>query len=240
MRRLMIVTGFALALLTMCSAFLIHGDEPKTDRFEQKLLEIAKDYQQWGRVDDEARWAPYLCRLPKPAKAKFSESDDEASHGQKLYSLFAKDREAYVALTGDASNRDQATADSASDSRSDPPEAAAKASPLGQVVVKESWTAKPVAKPKLDAFGNPPTLDRDEQDRFSPYAERDGKWFKCDEKSALFIMFRVDPKTPGADEGWVYGTVSADGKKVTSVGLVKSCMKCHTEAPHGRLFGLDR
>jgi hypothetical protein len=51
-------------------------------------------------------------------------------------------------------------------------------------------------------------------------------------------MFKLDPKTPGTDEGWVYGTVTADGKTVTSAGRVASRMKCHQEAPHDRLFGL--
>ena len=57
-------------------------------------------------------------------------------------------------------------------------------------------------------------------------------------RSDLFIMFKLDPKTPQTDNGWVYGTVSADAKNVTSAGRVKSCMDCHTEAKHDRLFGL--
>jgi hypothetical protein len=51
-------------------------------------------------------------------------------------------------------------------------------------------------------------------------------------------MFKVDPKTKDTDNGWVYGTVTADGKKVTSSGKVESCMKCHQDAPHDRVFGL--
>ena len=35
----------------------------------------------------------------------------------------------------------------------------------------------------------------------------------------------------------MYGTVTADGKKVTSAGRVASCMKCH-ETKATRLFGL--
>ena len=52
-------------------------------------------------------------------------------------------------------------------------------------------------------------------------------------------MMKLDPKTPGADDGWVYGTVSADGKTVTSAGRVASCMKCHETRPT-RLFGLKQ
>lgn len=34
---------------------------PKSDAekpFEKELLQVAKNYKSWGRVDDEARWAP--------------------------------------------------------------------------------------------------------------------------------------------------------------------------------------
>ena len=40
-------------------------------------------------------------------------------------------------------------------------------------------------------------------------------------------MFKTAVDTPGTDQGWVYGTVSADGKRVTSVGRVKTCIQCH-------------
>ena len=41
------------------------------------------------------------------------------------------------------------------------------------------------------------------------------------------------------DSGWVYGTVSSDGQGVTSAGQVRTCMGCHEQAPHDRLFGID-
>jgi hypothetical protein len=53
-------------------------------------------------------------------------------------------------------------------------------------------------------------------------------------------MFKLDPSTPGTDRGWAYGTVTADGKQVTSAGRVESCMRCHRKAPHDRLFGLPK
>jgi hypothetical protein len=61
--------------------------------------------------------------------------------------------------------------------------------------------------------------------------------YHAKEKGPLFVMFKVGPRTPGTDEGWVYGTATADGKRVTSAGWVESCMKCRQEAPHDRLFG---
>ena len=50
-------------------------------------------------------------------------------------------------------------------------------------------------------------------------------------------MFQAADDAPDTDEGWVYGTVSSDGQTVTSAGRVASCMNCHQEAQHGRLFG---
>ena len=76
------------------------------------------------------------------------------------------------------------------------------------------------------------------RDHFEPYALKDGKLFHAEVKNALFIMYKAEPKTENTDAGWVYGTVSADGQTVTSAGRVQSCMQCHQDAPHGRLFGL--
>ncbi len=80
----------------------------------------------------------------------------------------------------------------------------------------------------------------EEEDRFNPFASKDGKLYRAGEKSTLFIMVKVSPGTPGTDDGWVYGTVTADGKQVTSAGMVQNCMACHQGAPHDRLFGLAR
>lgn len=214
------------------------ADSPKDDavvnvkQFHDRLLKIAEIYPVYGRVDDEARWAPELCRLPSPAKSQFSKSTDETTHGQKLYSLFARDRAAYL--------------------KSSVPGAA------GQVIVKESWVplelegkpkgpqylaprpraAKPIEPPRdLAPIGKLATFTY--QGIFDPFTEKAGKWYKADRRGELFIMMKLDPKTAGADDGWVYGTVSADGKKVTSAGRVASCMKCHDTRPT-RLFGLKR
>jgi hypothetical protein len=51
-------------------------------------------------------------------------------------------------------------------------------------------------------------------------------------------MMKLDPATPNTDAGWVYGTVTPDGKTVTSSGKVETCLKCHVEAPGDRLFGI--
>jgi hypothetical protein len=86
--------------------------------------------------------------------------------------------------------------------------------PVGQVLVKESWV--PLKH------------------------EGDNEKDKRLESGDLFVMFKLDPQTPGTDQGWVYGTVSADGKSVTSSGRVASCMKCHEDTRHDRMFGLPK
>ena len=96
----------------------------------------------------------------------------------------------------------------------------------GQVLVKESWTpVEQTAKDKAKAG---------RFDRASPL--KDGKRYVTGKQKELFIMAKLDPKTPGTDQGWIYGTVTPDGKTVTSAGLVQSCMKCHVKVKD-RLFG---
>lgn len=203
-------------LLASCSSAPVNPVDPG---HAARLLEIARDYRRYGRVDDLARWAPQLCEMPKPSVARFSASADPSTHGRKLYFLFAKDRRAYMV---DRERGDQ---------------------PVGQVLVKESWIPEELrdGSAGIDPEGR---VDSGEEDpgvrngRWLPYAERDGRRYHASTMAALFIMFKQDPASAGSDRGWIYGTVSADGKSVTSAGRVSSCMKCHEEAPRDRMFGL--
>ena len=191
--------------------------KPEADPpFHAELLRAASKYPTWGRVEDEVRFAPFYCREPDPVVARFSASPDADTHGRKLYFLFAKDREAYLRPLGPAAA-------------------------VGQVIVKEAWVPEQVAGMKpgdIDHENVVRTRVGDELDRFYPYATKGGKVFKASLRAGLFVMLKVDPKTPGTDDGWVYGTVTADGKTVTAAGKVESCMACHRDAPHDRLFGL--
>jgi hypothetical protein len=124
------------------------------------------------------------------------------------------------------------------------------------VLVEESWTplevkgkptfrwgpapqdhkGKPIKPPSdLAPIGNLAAVGG--QDTFHAFAEKAGKWYKADRRSDLFIMMKLDPMAAGAEDGWVYGTVSADGNRVTFAGRVASCMNCHETRPT-RLFGL--
>ncbi len=219
--------GCCLAVTMAAIVPLLAGETPdsKTQEpypaamrpFADKLLDVAKKYEQFGRVDDEFRWAPYLCRMPNPGKVAFSGSSDKDTHGRKLYSLFASERNAYFLL------------------------GTKKVAPVGQVIVKESWIPEESSGPPSKEFEIRDLKAKDKlgeslRDHFSPYVQKDGKWYKASKKAGLFVMMKYDPKTEGTDEGWVYGTVGADLKQVTSIGKVASCMECHVKAKYDRQF----
>jgi hypothetical protein len=238
-----LVVGLSAALTLPA---LTHGvpDAPEKaavndKEFHERLLDVAKTYTTYGRVDDELRWAPELCRMPMPGRVRYSDSSDDATHGRKLYSIFARNRTGYLNVSNPgiviglrSLERDRRVGEA------------------GQVIVKESWLPQEVEAPKdrelrrePAAYANPPKPEEDkptnfaDRDHFHPYVTKDGKTYKATKQGELFIMLKVDPKTVGTDEGWVYGTVTPDLKTVTSAGRVASCMKCH-ETKSGRLFGL--
>ncbi|HEY7154555.1 MAG TPA: hypothetical protein VH575_11395 [Gemmataceae bacterium] len=213
------------------------SDSEEVTPFYLRLRDIASTYTAFGRVDDQMRWAPVLCAAPPQTPAlRVSASKDSETHGHKLYSIFAKISERGCYFTEGQTN------------------------PVGQVIVKESWLPEEVAEkgPSLDVVFPKVEVDmKDAKDStkttegeyvfappvrvensFVPYARKDGRLYHASKKGPLFIMYKVAAKTTDTDEGWVYGTVTADGKEVTSAGRVESCMNCHQKAPHDRLFGL--
>jgi hypothetical protein len=154
--------------------------------FSERARTIAMEYQGWGRVDDEVRWAPWLCRLPSPGIARVSKSEDASTHGQKLYSVFVKNRSAYPAGPH-----------------------------LDQVVVKQSWTAERAQGVSFDPH-MADRAGRDGVDHFYPYAEKDGVVYRAASPAGLYIMFKVAPATPDTDQGWVYATISPAGQLTAS------------------------
>ena len=106
-----------LLLLAGCAT----ADDPR-------IGQAASDYAEYGKVDDLARWAPYLCKRPDPPEPRLSASRDVETHGRKLYFLFAKDREAYRLA-----------------SKQEPP--------TGQVIVKDSGSPAPGSTPDKPLAG---------------------------------------------------------------------------------------
>jgi hypothetical protein len=54
-------------------------------------------------------------------------------------------------------------------------------------------------------------------------------------RGPLFVMIKTGE--PDSDAGWIYATITPDGKTVTASGKIASCMECH-QAKRDRLFGL--
>jgi len=88
--------------------------------------------------------------------------------------------------------------------------------PAGQVIVKESFHP-------VEGKGS---------------IKSEGKTYAPGDRGPLFVMFKLDEKTKGTDRGWVYATLTPDGKEVTSAGEVQSCMGCHADAGKDRVFGV--
>lgn len=190
---------------------IVVGEKPDAfvndARFHAALLAAVENYAEaYGNIDDVMRWAPGLCRRPPSATIRESVSEDEGTHGKKLYWLYAKDRDAYLKTKEGASQ------------------------PVGQVLVKEAFVAQPGR-----GDGDP---QQDGWKPLTPIVERDGKPWHAGKKESLYVLLKLDPKTEGTDAGWVYGTLTPDGKTVTSAGKVKTCMGCHTENTHDRMFGV--
>jgi len=184
-------------------------------RFHPLLLSAAKSHESYGIADDAVRFAPELCMAPN-LPVRLSASKDPATHGQKLYFLYAWDAEAYLKDGRKERLRKSAAAP------------VYEQKPASQVLVKQSWTA-------VEAKRGQESIDRKVR-----FLQKDGQVFTTGEKKDLFIMVKLDEKTDGTDRGWVYGTVTPDLKSVTSSGRVRSCMDCHEKAGDGRLFGLPK
>jgi hypothetical protein len=86
----------------------------------------------------------------------------------------------------------------------------------GQIIVKETFHA-------IEGEGS---------------IEANGKKYKAGERGPLFVMMRFDDKREGTDRGWIYATLTEDGKEVTSAGRTESCMGCHDDAGDDRVFGV--
>lgn len=189
---------------------------PLDERWVDEVHAVVAQYRGWGRVDDEMRWAPWLCRMPRPATARISESDDPSTHGRKLYTLYAMDPVAYGA---------QPTAMAMG-------EGGGPVDGLRQVIVKESFSPVP-----WDEAQDPDAQVWEQ--RLQP-AVRDGERFVPGEPQGLFVMMQVKGDVAGTDAGWIYATVEPTGQRVTAVGAIDGCMGCHQQAGDGRLFGLHK
>jgi hypothetical protein len=155
---------------------------------------VAAEYAAWGRVD-ELRWAPFLCRIPQPGVARVSASDHVATHGQKLYSIFAKNHAAYP-----------------------------NGPHTDQVIVKEAWTVTLVTDATFEYDPEARRSYGDGGDHFYEYARKDGLLYRAAERAGIYIMHKLDPCTADTDSGWVYATVDTSGKIAAgAIGSCMTC-----------------
>ena len=207
-------------IVIICSLPLLAQDPKKPDendkRWHASVRNVATGYRTWMRLEDQMRWAPQLCFAPMPAPARFSRAKQDTPHARKLYTLYAKDPVAYGAKK-------------TSDLIKPPVD---KLATFDQVVVKEAWLP--------ERMKQAPKADRTPAGKSGLRPIKRGEhWYRADKRAGLFVMMHVAGKpTAATDAGWVYATVTNDGK-VTGAGRMQSCMNCHTKQAN-RLFGLPK
>lgn len=196
-----------------------HSADPSD--LDTMLRWVAQNYKSWDRVSDNLAWSPYLCMyIPPQTTILASRSSDEATHGRKLYYLYARDhRYLYSNPAMDGALR--------------------LPNPVGQVLVKEGW--QPVDRPELQPDSNG-FLPFPEGVDLSHVAQLGDRWYVRGEQADLYIMYRLARNTPGTDAGWLYAVVSPNpdgfGPQVLTSGLIESCIDCHRESTHDRILGM--
>jgi hypothetical protein len=253
-----------LAFMTL--PWILVASIPSNEKeWSDKMLDIARTYKHYERADRFFRFAPTDCRAPmaQVPQLRLSQSNDPATHGRKLYTVFAKDlhwdqigpvdkpisigrTKTYLPPLTEESRLQ--TGGRRSNNRIQ--------TPVGQAIVKEAWHFTEIGEEDYrktstdDLASTKSTRDKGGWTTFdhgkdllpvaynSTRQNEKPKYYRGTGIASLFIMTKLDPKTPGTDAGWIYGTVDADLKTVTSVGKVPNCIKCHQDAPHDRLFGL--
>ncbi|MGE0791725.1 MAG: hypothetical protein AB7S26_38980 [Sandaracinaceae bacterium] len=192
------------------------------------LSDVAARYRAWGRVDDELRWAPWLCRMPLASRARPSQAEG-AEHARKVYFVYASDRSAYIELVGDrrrAPRRGFTVVKEAFHPRA----VETPAEPFGQL---------PLPPPLLAQIEAPPSYVGGGAEVYRPTVDAEGHATGAGEPGGLYVLRYVGAGARGTDHGWTYGTIDARGE-VTAEGRIASCIGCHESAPHGRLFGFGQ
>ncbi len=195
---------------------------------EEELRKIAQGYKKYSRVsDDRVGWAPESCIGPPPPSVKETAAPQGSPHGRKLYFLYARDEKAYLEMSGNHWR----------------PRITSYMNPVGQIVVKEAFVPVTAESERARYTELENVMDRRNHDsaearEYERYTEDDaGKLHKAGDLSGLFVMLKLDPRTPGTDQGWVYATLDKDLTTITSLGVIESCMNCHKQTNRDRLYG---
>ncbi len=191
-------------------------DDENTRR--RSILDAAREYRDFEFVYTTPNWSPLDCRRPEKS-GTFSASAESTTHGQKLYFLFVRESMAYWMASRLATQ------------------------PIGQTLVKETWL--PVEVDPDDPLVAIHSGESVESNVGNPHddnplipVQRDGKSYQPGSKGPLFIMHYLGKYAHDIDNGWIYATLTPDALSITAIGRIESCMKCHNDAPHDRLFGM--
>jgi hypothetical protein len=223
--------------------------------FHTRILEIARSYKAATRVSDQSEWSPMMCQGPPPPGALHSSSQDSDTHGRKLYLLYAGSAAAYDLMSDwglgmlpirDFSHlrwdQDLKKHSRAYEAEIERERSMTYQNPIGQFVVKEAFN--PVEVTDAELVKELKQRMREAQARrslteeFVQYREhQDGRVFRTGDPAGLFIMLKLDPKTPNTDEGWVYAVTTPDNSEVIRAGVIESCMECHKTTTRDRLYG---
>lgn len=175
--------------------------------FAERIHATAIDYFDYPRVDDKPHWAPGPC-----ANTKMVEDAPRVQMSNAEAESLHKEKFYYLFVKN---YQDYLK----------PGEGSA---PVGQVLVKQAYLAEEVPKTHKEserlAVDDPRVV------------ERSGRKYTLGDPLSLFIMIKLDEKTPNTDHGWIYGVTDFDGK-VEAAGMIESCARCHAHAAHDRIFG---
>lgn len=91
LKKTLILAAASVTTLAMVNSVEAQKSESKSEKpavndsaFHKTLLDIAGDYQRWGKISDRAPWAPALCAMPLPEAPKMSASSDDSMINQLL------------------------------------------------------------------------------------------------------------------------------------------------------------
>lgn len=179
---------------------------PPRDEMGRRVLDVAHSYFSFPRVDDTPHFAPDPCGPTAP----WGDNEPEIRRSSAPFGELLHGRKLYYLYV--SNERDYLHPKQGPDARS----------PVGQAIVKQAWTPREIAPGEKVWIGG--------------VLEENGHRYTGDKLAGLFVMLKLDPRTPGTDRGWVYGLVTGDDE-VKEAGAIERCMACHREAPHDRLFG---
>ena len=180
-------------------------------RYVDAIRAAGAAYTKWGRVDELPRQAPTDCAAP-------SANPEGKASRVRVSEADAESAHGEKLYYLWASDRAAYLANTAA--------------AVGFAIVKEAFAAVPA----VNASNPAPSPDYGRVPLPIRTTSIDGKQVAVGAPAGLFVMTKV-AATEGTDAGWVYGTIAPDGT-VTSAGRITSCIACHVDATHERLFGL--